>query len=177
MDNAAQEKVIRALFGDFYSALQEAGILVLNTIKVFLDISSGELTISDEEESVSVDNVIYAWSVEETEAPDSEETKRQVSAEAREFLRRLTEAMMHEGYFEQQIFQTPFAVLYSDSLSDKPKTIYKADGGWTVMDKPLLKGWEKEMNGFLSKLIATGEKKPTQKTKQTNREEKAYEKL
>lgn len=152
MDNASTEKVIRALFAKFYEELEKAGILVLNTIKVSVDLSSGELAISDEEETVSADDVIYAWTSGDETADES--ALRAKSNEVREFLRRLVEALMHEGYFEQQIFQTPFSVLYTDLQTEKSRPIFKYDGGWTVMDKPLLKGWEKEMNGFLSKLLA-----------------------
>ena len=78
---------------------------------------------------------------------------------------------MHEGYFEQQIFQTPFTVLYTDLSSEKCKPIFKVDGGWTVMDKPLLKGWEKEMNGFLSRLL--GEESPKVRNKLCTEREKS----
>ena len=152
MDQASTDKVLRSLFDKFYDALEKAGTLVLNTVKITADLSSGEVTLSDEEESVSADDVIYAWASSAEEAPD-EGALGQKSEEIREHLRRLVEALVHEGYFDQQIFQTPFTVLFSDLRSDKAKPIFRADGGWTVMDKPLLKGWEKEMNAFLSKLL------------------------
>ena len=152
MDNASTEKVLRALFQKFYEELEKAGILVLGSIKITTDLGSGEVTISDEEETVTADDVIYAWGASQDESGDETKAK-QKSDEIREYLRRLVEALAHEGYFEGQIFQTPFAVLYSDLRTDKAKPIYKIDGGWTVMDKPILKGWEKEMNAFLSKLL------------------------
>ena len=152
MDNASTEKVLRALFQKFYEELEKAGILVLNSIKIATDLSNGEITLSDEEETVTADDVIYAWATPSEEAGDDAKAKQR-GEEVREYLRRLVESLAHEGYFEGQIFQTPFAVLYTDLRSEKSKPIYKIDGGWTVMDKPILKGWEKEMNAFLSKLL------------------------
>ena len=61
MDNASTEKVLRALFQKFYEELEKAGILVLNSIKIATDLSNGEITLSDEEETVTADDVSYAW--------------------------------------------------------------------------------------------------------------------
>lgn len=169
MDNSSTEKVLRELFDNFYKELEKAGILVLNTLKITVDFSRGEVTLSDEDETVTSEDVIYAWTPEEeTPTPDAVLEK---STEARELLRRLVETLAHEGYFEQQIFQTPFAVLYTDLSSEKCRLIFKVDGGWTVMDKPLLKGWEKEMNGFLSRLL--GEESPKGRNKPCVEREKS----
>ena len=157
METAATDKVIRSLFDRFYAELEKAGILVLNTIKISVDFSSGEIVLSDNDETISSEEVIYAWTQDEKSTPE-EASAATKSAEVREYLRRFVESLMHEGYFEQPIFQTPFTVLYTDLSTEKSKPIFKADGGWTVMDKPLMKGWEKELGGFLSRLL---EEKPT----------------
>ena len=162
MENEAAEKVIRSLFSRFYEELEKAGVLILSTIKISVDFTSGNLSLSDNEETIISEEIIYAWALPEEERAD-ESRFRKRAEEVREYLRRLVETLAHEGYFERPIFQTPFAVLLGDLSGGKSKPIYKIDGGWTVMDKPLLKGWERDLSGFASRLF--GEPNPKTQTR------------
>lgn len=64
------------------------------------------------------------------------------------------ESLKEDSYFDQPIFRAPITVRYSDGLAPQGSVNLRMVIDWSVTDTPLLPDSEKELDVFLTRLLA-----------------------
>ncbi len=147
-DLQKEQQLIRGAFEDFYEALDSKSVVILSEVMIQLDLTGGEVTISTPDEAVSVTLTVYAWISED---PDSLSQNADRALAATSTVIRQLKA---EEFFERPIFQAPITVRYNDGVAPKDRILLNLSNDWSVTDTPLLPGMEKELQAFLSDLLA-----------------------
>ena len=140
--------LIETLFEEFYSAAEEAGMLSVHDLYLRIVPAAGELSISDEEESLTVSKVIFSWIVED---------EREVEARLREMKEDIKEAfklLCDKQYFDRPLFLPPLSVLLEDPLSSSMEELLLIDDLWVSLNDPLMKDLDRDLQDFFGKLMS-----------------------
>lgn len=62
--------------------------------------------------------------------------------------------LQSEGFFEQDVFEKPFSIIYSESSDDLPEELLLIDEELIRIDDPLLENLDEDLDAFIKQLLS-----------------------
>lgn len=116
----------------------------IDDLFVYIDLSSGEVSLYDDREELLTTNTVYTWQKPDYKVPSEQ------------MIRTLNYAVMElevEGYWDREFFRQPLHVTLVDRDFQMIEELYYLDRDLAILSQPLLDGLDDELGDFLDKLL------------------------